>query len=389
MKKILFLAIIILLSITLVYAEEKCTVISGTGKNLGDEIACGSEHFYVLSSDKDQTRMLAKYNLYTGYTIERVPIENNTSTISDYCSAKAMEMGGTNKVYNADSLMLPEGIFPDLYCYIEIPITAEKILQSEEAIGAHVDSEGNYLYPQVGDNYIDVGSNQSDSKVPDSNVTYSDPNFSDYIIQFDDTTVSGIKLSGYKTSLEEMGFTIDNIDFLSVSEIEKIIKEKTNKTLPLAEWGNAVSSIPREGAPVVEGVFGNLKDYVPNEYKWLYSTTYWNKTTFTASNTYYGKYNMFVGSMGKLCGAGTAHCMYKTTIGCGIRPVVTISNKLVESKIDENNSEKPEEPTKKEEPKQEKNPDTKDVTIYLLIILAFISSLIVIISKVKMVNRRV
>lgn len=388
MKKILFLVITILLSITLVYAEEKCTVISGTGKNLGDEIACGSEHFYVLTSDKDQTRMLAKYNLYTGYTIERVPIENNTTTISDYCSAKASEMGGTSKVYNADSLMLPEGIFPDLYCYIEIPITAEKILQSEEAIGAHVDSEGNYLYPQVGDNYIDVGSNQSDSKVPDSNVTYSDPNFSDYIIQFDDTTVSGIKLSGYKTSLEEMGFTIDNIDFLSVSEIEKIIKEKANKTLPLAEWGNAVSSIPREGAPVVEGVFGNLKDYVPNEYKWLYSTTYWNKTTFTASNTYYGKYNMFVGSMGKLCGAGTAHCMYKTTIGCGIRPVVTISNKLVESKIDENNSEEPEEPPKKEE-EPEKNPDTKDVAIYSLIIISFISALIITISKIKMVNRQV
>ena len=59
---------------------------------------------------------------------------------------------------------------------------------------------------------------------------------------------------------------------------------------------------------------------------------------------------------------------------------------MIVSKIEVDDSE---EPTKKEEAKQEKNPDTKDVTIYLLIILAFISSLIVIISKVKMVNRRV
>ena len=100
MKKVLFLVITIILSIILVNAEETYNVITGTGKYLGDEIACGSEHFYVLSSDKDQTRMLAKYNLYTGYTIERVPIENNTTTISDYCSAKASEMGGTSKVYN-------------------------------------------------------------------------------------------------------------------------------------------------------------------------------------------------------------------------------------------------------------------------------------------------
>lgn len=40
--------------------------ISGDGTNLGDELAIGDEHFYVLSNDGINVRMLAKYNLYVG-----------------------------------------------------------------------------------------------------------------------------------------------------------------------------------------------------------------------------------------------------------------------------------------------------------------------------------
>ena len=54
-----------------IVASEKstikpCTVISGDGTNVGDEIACGTEHFYVMSNDGNNITMLAKYNLKVG-----------------------------------------------------------------------------------------------------------------------------------------------------------------------------------------------------------------------------------------------------------------------------------------------------------------------------------
>ncbi len=46
MKKILF-ALLLLIPFV-VSADPACTVVSGTGENIGDEIACDTEHFYVL-----------------------------------------------------------------------------------------------------------------------------------------------------------------------------------------------------------------------------------------------------------------------------------------------------------------------------------------------------
>jgi len=46
--------------------KKKCSVVSGTGTAVGDEIACESEHFYVVSNDGINIQMLAKYNLDVG-----------------------------------------------------------------------------------------------------------------------------------------------------------------------------------------------------------------------------------------------------------------------------------------------------------------------------------
>ena len=45
---------------------KACTVISGDGTNVGDEVVCGSENFYVMSNDGNNITMLAKYNLKVG-----------------------------------------------------------------------------------------------------------------------------------------------------------------------------------------------------------------------------------------------------------------------------------------------------------------------------------
>ncbi len=47
-------------------------IITGTGKNLGDEVAIGDEHFYILSYDGEEIRMLAKYGL--DIDVECVPL---------------------------------------------------------------------------------------------------------------------------------------------------------------------------------------------------------------------------------------------------------------------------------------------------------------------------
>lgn len=48
--------------------NNSITIIDGVdGITVGDEIALGTEHFYVISSDSEKTTLLAKYNLLIGY----------------------------------------------------------------------------------------------------------------------------------------------------------------------------------------------------------------------------------------------------------------------------------------------------------------------------------
>ena len=84
MRVKLLLPIVVLLMLLpfTVFAKDSCKIVSGNGKDIGSEIACGSEHFYILSRDDNETRMLAKYNLYTGYMIERVKIEREPGDTS-------------------------------------------------------------------------------------------------------------------------------------------------------------------------------------------------------------------------------------------------------------------------------------------------------------------
>ena len=86
MKKYVLFIIVLLLSITQVNAKEQCTVLSGTGKNVGDEIACGDEYFYVIDSNSTSIKMLAKYNLYVGIIVDQTgPTFNNYDEADEYC----------------------------------------------------------------------------------------------------------------------------------------------------------------------------------------------------------------------------------------------------------------------------------------------------------------
>ena len=131
-----------------VEAKEYCEIISGNGNELGSEIACGSEHFYVLSSNDNEVRMLAKYNLYTGFIIDRYKItkeSDDTRTNSQYCRDLASEKNASVKLDpDATHSAQPPYYTVDEYCYLETEIITDKVIQSENAIGAHVDKNGDY-----------------------------------------------------------------------------------------------------------------------------------------------------------------------------------------------------------------------------------------------------
>ena len=154
------------------------------------------------------------------------------------------------------------------------------------------------------------------------------------------------KIYEYRGNLMDMGYEIRKIDLLSVSEIDKIAEEKSGNRLPLVQWSNELRTgtgdhggLPGDNGTTITDtkIFGDIKPYIPKEYDWLYSTTYWNKTMWD-------NYYMFVAQQGKLCGAGFQACAPETTLGCGIRPVITIARSdikikyNIKTKTDDNGS---------------------------------------------------
>lgn len=350
MKKALLSIILSLLLLPLVVnAKDFCKVVDGDGKKIGSEIACGSEHFYVLNSNNNTIKLLAKYNLNTGVVISKEKIEKNASdtrTDNEYCEELAISKGGTIKhdgFYNEDG-----------YCFIMTPILKEKTIQREDAKSAHWNKDGEYLYPQVGDVYMfqngDIVTNTmhyEEGISTNTNPIQQDTNFYDFKIDLsylsnynpEETIENGNErgitkpLYTYKYLLEKMGYSINDISLLSISELDEIVYKTSNEKLPLKEWGENYD-ILHNGNHLLQATFGNLKPYISKEYSWLYSTTYWNSTIFDDSNsqhghTYRNTYFVFTAEQGKLCGAGFAFCAPETALGCGIRPVITIPNELM------------------------------------------------------------
>ena len=288
-------------------SETKCVVISGNGKKIGDEVACGSEHFYVISNKNGKIKMMAKYNLNTGVAIYKDKLPEGKT-----CSEYAQSKGGIEKsdeFYNAPG-----------YCFYTKMLPNLRIIQDEEAKSAHWDADLNYLYPQVGDIYL----NYNYAVLHENPIDNS--KFYDFDLGVDFNNFSGsmndlVKpLYQYKERLNNITeLEIENIEMLSISELNDILDNLSNKRIPLIEWGEEVEVFQSVGNYTTEIHFGDLKPFIPEKYKWLYSTTYWNSTVFesTAPYTYLNRYFVFTAEQGKLCGAGFQACAPTTTLGCG------------------------------------------------------------------------
>ncbi len=328
--------------------NDKCIVIKGTGKELGDEIACGEEHFYVLENDNNNIRMLSKYNLYTGISIYKEKIEKeagDTRTDSQYCSDLAISRGGAVKsddFYNAPG-----------YCFYTKFLPYYKIVQTEDSKSAHWDEDLNYLYPQVGDVYMHNGYNYGPSPVSDA-TKIGNTRFYDYVIkpekaltylnEYEYLQKQGrvgilLPLYIYKNRLINNGINVSDISLISLTELNNLASSLSGNSLPLEEWSSHAYSDTISNHLYN---FGDLKSYIPEKYKWLYSTTYWNRSYFhrgdngSSPSVNYatdGRLFIFTAEQGKVCGAGYVGCAPETTLGCGIRPVITIPANDVTYKI--------------------------------------------------------
>lgn len=437
MKKLIYTLILFMMFIGVTNAA-KCNVISGTGSNIGDEIACGTEHFYVLENNGETVKMLSKYNLlagityekvvleeitnskleilknktivekledgytienswttetetivilykYQGYNYKTISIESKIETLHEYIHREEiknmLEDGyvlrnyirenrscGTDKACEATyfggeffkdiygeykTILFDEPVnskdqnlndylntheeyqklldkgyeidryYSDSYNYkngtttysstvysgvtlVKYNDEEEKVYQSEKAIGAHGDEEGKpapieigVLSPwyMTGEDYSEVYS------------TY----FYDY--EYYDDTDGYYYLDAYYNTLENDGFEVIDINSITVSELNSLIKEITGEELPLETWYEEAEETKYNsmtGDSFI--VLGSIKELLSEEYSWLYSTTYWTRTTDNYS------YIFFVDTLGDLCTA--SYC--QDSIGAGIRPVVTI-----------------------------------------------------------------
>jgi hypothetical protein len=145
-----------------------------------------------------------------------------------------------------------------------------------------------------------------------------------------------------------MNYNVNSISLLSISELDEIVNKITTKRLPLIDWSNNYDIISQQDNPALHSTtnneisFGSLKEFIPNNYSWLYSTSYWNRTVFFDDGSFLNTYFVFTSGLGKICGAGFPTCAPETAIGTGIRPVVTIPadelQYLIKTETDENGS---------------------------------------------------
>ena len=367
LKKIIIVIICTLCLPFMVNAKEYCKVVSGNGKDIGSEIACGTEHFYIVDSNNEEVKMLAKYNLDVGISVHKEAIKKeagDTRTDEEYCTALALEKGGQAGASVAEG-----------YCFYFTYADFSNVKQREDAKSAHVDDQGNYLFPQIGNVYPSLvfsAYNQNfDDDIP---VDFQTPKViggtgltelmqmlktEKYDGYFGDlepalnepmeqpsqipqyfvsnapsryTNELGASLYYYKNKFN--GFNVKELSLLTLDDLNNIAK-KRGKTI-------SYSTIYSNGQNLVNAdslitTFASLKEYVNKEDAWLYDRSYWLRTAYAmdldTSIPWYSNMPglLFVNNLGDICGAAgfglnTPGCqnIIRVAVGSGVRPTITI-----------------------------------------------------------------
>ncbi len=420
-RYILFTLSIFFLFIGIIKAEN-CTVTSGTGKEFGDEVKCGTEPFYVIDYNENTTKLLAKYNLYVGDKIDYLEADETAPKnipelqVQDYLTDDktleyCMNLGeskGRNPYYAA-AFVKQNGTNSSNFtytltgCRIYEKIEYEHVKQNEKAIGTTFKSDGTSYYPQIGITYMneqwgydyihDNIKHKNEYDGPLSMLEYcmnytSNHSFCNMVVPDDtrdaygDLILEGSSfekyINGYKEELERQNINFKDVDFLHLSGFKDIYKKMTNEDLYLKFTYDGYLSYGEENVDYNSSGKLPLADKIPEKYKWLYATTFWLGSgslweTEIQDNYGVSEYNdYYFTTEGILCSLGRGICHYTDIpIGGGVRPVLTINNEYIKQAISEDSSVK-------------ENPNTKDIAISLALIGLILSLSVILYNKKRL-----
>ena len=297
----------------IVNAEELCTIVSGNGKDIGSEIACGSEHFYIIENNDDSIKMLAKYNLYVGFNYNKIKLDINKTYVTNECDEYSCSNDiayyfegeqvssydeWENKIkekYNLDGLILLKNdngylkvsngnqalylvessdkyVANDktyqyttykLYPYTTITKNTEGYaLQNKLALGV-TGEKGNANYPL----YATLSLFNTTFQLSDFIDNYDNFENGYTNFEFKENTYVKKNLDDYKTKLNNMGYGVSNVDMINIKEINDLVYAISNKNLPLTEWYNlSLNSESNEEDYNKYYTLGDLKEYLSSDY---------------------------------------------------------------------------------------------------------------------------
>ena len=381
-EKIIILILCFILSPFVVEAKESCTIVNGTGNKIGDEISCGEEHFYIIEKTDTELKMLAKYNLYVGAIYNKINLDitkiygKYECDSSGYCvnnpiyffdgtqvnsydewERKIREKYNLNNIYEINAydanmflssgdIALASHVYSEkyeennktyinttykLYPYTSITEETEGYaLQNKLARGV-TGAKGNANYPIYSTTNLFPGNNPNSIGNLD-NFESGYTNFEFVKDENNDESIIKKYLYDYQTKLNEMGYEVTKVDMINIKEINNLVHAISNQNLPLSEWyTSSLNSEEITDETNTYKVLGDLKEYLSNDYSWLWNTSYWTKTLAGNTNdiqehleNYVPNYlSYFVSSSGEICYSRT-NCSAGIP-RAGLRPIVTIS----------------------------------------------------------------
>ena len=383
MKKILFFILILFTFVGITKAAD-CTVVSGTGKEIGDEVKCGTENFYIVERGDNTTKLLAKYNLLVGDTIHYIDADETApskryyleeSIAREYCdnyvTSKGFEYYYTYPMYSYDSETQISSVKG---CRIYNKIESEHIRQDSKAIGTFLENGKSklplygiiYMEPRWGYEAIHDGQRHENKFDENGDLILTGTVFKKY-------------LDGYKQELQRQELEVNDVSFITLDTTLSLLKNISGKEITvkmeMPDWSLEYENLEDRYIGKMD-----IKEYIPDKYKWIYSITYWVGSGFeisdeeaTSLGSLVSKTNdYFISNEGILCSLGRGDCGYfQYPIGQGLRPLITVPTTSILNNDYEIEETKP-------------NPETKDIAIILLLVLAITAASIVVVNSKRL-----
>jgi len=334
MKKLFIMLLFLICLPVFVNAKEYCTVTSGTGKDIGDEVVCGTEHFYIFKVENDNIKMLAKYNLLVGDKIDYIEYEAddnvyfaniNRDTLSNICKEYATAKGYSPYYSYAKTSEINSTDIKIDGCRVYERLNSDIVRQDERAVGTKL-VDGKSVLPLYGIVYMDPnwGYEAMHDHMVYSNVYDDNGNL---IIE---GTPFKTFLDGYKTELERQNYQVESVSFVTLNGILDFLRTVSGNTVQVNLEYSGSSDPEEEYVGKMD-----IKQYVPNKYKWIYDSTYWFGSGFTGDPLTNQYNDYYMSNEGFLCALGRGECIILPyPIGNGLRPVVTINSENIKYLIE-------------------------------------------------------